>query len=326
MPKCKHPIYIHDAGGAVGCGQCTPCSISKRRAKTARLLQESLHCPDVLFVTLTYKDKFLPIQGPCCDVVTGEEYSPMPTLRKSDLQNFNKRLRRRLAPRKIRIAYAGEYGEKNSRPHFHLVIFGATLRDSKFIFESWCDPKSGEMMCDPAFLDIQVPRNEQHVSQYVLGYVVKKMVTHDRDDLKCRPKEFARLPNHCGSAFVDAFVASVPKMRDYIALHGDIPRSFRYAGKDWPIPREFRSKILEALPDGEQIKASAFKSYKEKVQPLFETARLRARCPATPFETWTRQEVIRFRQWFADLAAAENAPSVAVIEARHKLSTIGKVL
>lgn len=35
-----------------------------------------------------------------------------------------KRLRRRLAPAKIRFYLVSEYGEKNDRPHYHAIIFG----------------------------------------------------------------------------------------------------------------------------------------------------------------------------------------------------------
>lgn len=322
MPKCKHPLYIHDAGGAVGCGQCTPCRISARREKTARLLSEAVNCPDILFVHLTYKDEYLPLRGPCCHLRTGEVLPPKPTLRRSDLVKFNKRLRRRLAPRKIRIAYCGEYGEKKGRPHFHLIIFGATLKDSAKIFESWIHPRTRELMCDPARLSIEVPRNDLHVSQYVMGYILKKMTNplDDRLDL-CSP-EFARLPDNCGHKFIDQFIDKLPNMWEYIQKNHDLPRSFRYAGKDWPIPYQFRKKILERMPlYGPEIKNLSKAAYQEKMRPLFEAARSRASIPeGRPFEKWTHYEIREFRHHFAELAALENAPSVAVIERRFELN------
>lgn len=69
------------------------------------------------FVTLTYSDEHLP-----------EDYG----LSKAEVQKFNKRLRKKLSPRKIRICYAGEYGDEGGRPHYHALIFNyAFLADRK---------------------------------------------------------------------------------------------------------------------------------------------------------------------------------------------------
>lgn len=59
------------------------------------------------FVTLTYSPEMMPAGG---------------TLRKDHLQRFFRRVRKRFG----RVSYfaAGEYGEKNHRPHYHACIFG----------------------------------------------------------------------------------------------------------------------------------------------------------------------------------------------------------
>lgn len=46
-----------------------------------------------------------------------------------DFQLFNKRLRKSLGMEKIRFYMCGEYGEKNSRPHFHACMFGLNFPD-----------------------------------------------------------------------------------------------------------------------------------------------------------------------------------------------------
>jgi len=52
-------------------------------------------------------------------------YRENPTvLVKEDAQKFLKRLRKALAPQKIRYLLCGEYGPKTLRPHFHIVLFG----------------------------------------------------------------------------------------------------------------------------------------------------------------------------------------------------------
>lgn len=61
------------------------------------------------FVTLTYADEFLPEDG---------------AVHKDHLQLFLKRLRRRLEPVKLKYYATGEYGEKNGRPHYHIILYG----------------------------------------------------------------------------------------------------------------------------------------------------------------------------------------------------------
>lgn len=58
----------------------------------------------------------------------------------------------------------GEYGEKRSRPHYHLLIFGIDKENLDCIQKSW---KLG-------IIDIQQPRCYGNVESYVAGYVSKK--------------------------------------------------------------------------------------------------------------------------------------------------------
>jgi hypothetical protein len=68
------------------------------------------------FITLTYNDENLPQNG---------------SLTKSDFQKFIKRLRKFIAPAKLRYYMAGEYGTSFGRPHFHACIFGYDFHDKK---------------------------------------------------------------------------------------------------------------------------------------------------------------------------------------------------
>lgn len=79
---------------------------------------------DSIFVTLTY---------------AGEKYD-FGSLCKPDLQKFMKRLRRNIGERKIKYFACGEYGEQfTQRPHYHLIIFGMSLKpeDKQIISDSW---------------------------------------------------------------------------------------------------------------------------------------------------------------------------------------------
>ena len=83
-----------------------------------RCLHELSSFDDAVFVTLTYDDDHLPPNG---------------TLVVDDLQKFFKRLRkevkRRGSPDKIRYYACGEYGDRFGRPHYHVILFGLSLRD-----------------------------------------------------------------------------------------------------------------------------------------------------------------------------------------------------
>lgn len=97
---------------AVPCGKCILCREKKASEWSFRALcenQSSLTEP--LFVTLTYDN----------------EHKPHCGIRKEDIQNFMKRLRRNLDKLKIehdiRYFACGEYGKKTHRPHYHLILW-----------------------------------------------------------------------------------------------------------------------------------------------------------------------------------------------------------
>jgi hypothetical protein len=71
------------------------------------------------FVTLTYDDASLP---PGYDLRQGLVYR--------HFQLFMKRLRKRFGP--VRFYMCGEYGGKNGRPHFHVLLFGFRFPEEYF--------------------------------------------------------------------------------------------------------------------------------------------------------------------------------------------------
>jgi hypothetical protein len=127
----------------VPCGQCTGCRLDHSRVWAARCMHEAKMHKHNCFLTLTYNDKNLPkIDG-------------IPTLDKTDLQKFLKRLRSHIEYnwRKktgyegsikhkclnyphIKYYACGEYGTKNHRPHYHICLFGyqfSKLKKWKYI-------------------------------------------------------------------------------------------------------------------------------------------------------------------------------------------------
>lgn len=91
------------------CGQCIGCRIDKAQAWATRCVHEAQVHDVSCFATLTYSDEHLPSDG---------------SLNYEHFQLFLKRLRKRIAPQRVRFFMCGEYGEKTSRPHYHALLFG----------------------------------------------------------------------------------------------------------------------------------------------------------------------------------------------------------
>lgn len=70
------------------------------------------------FTTLTYEERYLP-----------------PTLSKTHLQRYLKRLRK-ATNAYIKFFASGEYGDKRRRPHYHLLLYGL-MADTPAIQDKW---------------------------------------------------------------------------------------------------------------------------------------------------------------------------------------------
>ena len=104
--------YGKDSILALPCGKCLPCRLNHAKEWAVRCVLESLDYENNYFLTLTYDDDHLPADG---------------LLYRSDVQKFLKRFRRHFGP--VRYFGCGEYGSKNARPHFHLILFGPNIDD-----------------------------------------------------------------------------------------------------------------------------------------------------------------------------------------------------
>lgn len=112
----------------VPCGKCLACLSKKSDEWAMRMQQESIsynYGMNGAFITLTYNADNLP-----------DNYS----LRKKDLQNFFKRLRKKIGNRKIKYFACGEYGTIGKRPHYHVSLLGLSYyneKDKQLINSSW---------------------------------------------------------------------------------------------------------------------------------------------------------------------------------------------
>jgi len=99
------------------CGQCIHCRLQNSREKAVRSMHEASLHENNCFLTLTYAPEHLPIGG---------------SIQPKDVQKFMKRLRSRFPHIKIRSTGCAEYGEKLSRPHYHILLFNFDFPDKKF--------------------------------------------------------------------------------------------------------------------------------------------------------------------------------------------------
>ncbi len=143
------------------CGQCTGCKLDKAQAWSIRAVHEGQMHEENCFLTLTYSDEHLP-RG----------------LVKRDVQLFLKRLRKEIAPTKIRFLLCGEYGELTERPHYHLCLFGYDFHEDRTQHQ---ENKQGDPLFTSAQLDRVWPKGHcligdltRKSAAYVARYIVKK--------------------------------------------------------------------------------------------------------------------------------------------------------
>lgn len=100
------------------CQQCIFCRLNNSREKAIRCVHEASLYEQNCFLTLTYAPEHLPHLG---------------SLDYSHPVGFMKRLRKRFSNVTIRSFGCGEYGEKLSRPHYHILLFNFDFPDKKFL-------------------------------------------------------------------------------------------------------------------------------------------------------------------------------------------------
>lgn len=181
VPECYRAL-------PVPCGMCESCRLKLRRGVAYRLLHEAELYPegDVLFLTLTYEDCHLTWKKDF-NHSSFEEYGDLhlvdaPSLVKSDVVDFKKRLRSRLSYSlpglEIRTFECGEYGSLTLRPHYHMIVYGLSL---DFLRPYGLPQWQHRGQWRSAFLEdvwgkgmVTVCLPDLGGFQYVAGYVLKK--------------------------------------------------------------------------------------------------------------------------------------------------------
>lgn len=152
---CDLPVTIP-------CGQCIGCRLERSRQWAIRCVHESKLHDDNAFLTLTYDNDHLPLDG---------------SLNKKHFQDFMKRYRKYLGGDKIRYYHCGEYGEELRRPHYHAIIFGHDFSDKKY----WKTEKDNQYFTSAALNKIWgkgqcvIGTVTFNSCAYVARYVLKKV-------------------------------------------------------------------------------------------------------------------------------------------------------
>lgn len=234
---CITPFIKKETNQPLPCGKCPGCVIRRVCGWSFRLMQHEKISKSAMFVTLTYNTDHVPIK-------TDSAY-PM-TLVKKDLQDFFKRLRKRsfieikIGKRKHkvyeRISYyaAGEYGSKSYRPHYHIILFGATVQA---VIDAW--KKDGKEIGT-----IHIGQVTSASIGYTLKYISKPTrVPVCRTDT--RQPEFALMSKGLGKNYINEKTLMWHKMdlnnRMYLPLEN---------GKKCPMPRYYKEKIYSKEQQG----------------------------------------------------------------------------
>lgn len=176
MP-CYHPVTAWRCASGVffkptpdssqiqlSCGRCIGCRLERSRQWAMRLTHELRFHKESSFITLTYKPECLPEHG---------------SLNIKHFQDFMKRFRKDVYPKKIRFFHAGEYGEKLGRPHYHAIIFGENFEEGKYETKrsdhgdvTWCSPSLDRLW---PFGTSRVGSVTFESCAYVARYITKKI-------------------------------------------------------------------------------------------------------------------------------------------------------
>ena len=191
----------------VPCGKCDHCRNKQAKEWTHRMILESRYYNGVsAFVTLTFNDKHL-----------GDG-----NLDKEEIKLYLKRLRKRLK-REIRYFIVGEYGPKNDRKHYHMILFNV---DGTDVYNNVARMKAGmDPILDPnvdwthvhqawqgkGFTTIERPMGG--AINYCAGYVQK---IHKRESEILRlgkTPEFRMMSNGLGKRYVKQMATRIKQKK-----------------------------------------------------------------------------------------------------------------
>jgi len=193
--------------------QCIGCRLERSRNWAVRLMHEAKFHENACFLSLTYKDDLLPING---------------SLNKTHLRTFFKDLRARCSyygKEKIKYFAVGEYADPKvgsddtiGRPHYHAILYGpyGVFNDDPERTEE--EPsRSGGRQFSHADISACWPYGLHRFSEvtfesaaYVARYCLKKISgTSAPDHYAGRTPEFPSISNGLGKSHVEAWLSDL---------------------------------------------------------------------------------------------------------------------
>lgn len=198
------------------------------------------------------------------------------TLVPKHLQDFLKRLRRKIEPRQIRFFAVGEYGGETERPHYHAALFNMdTCLYGRSRYSKLCD--SCCSVCDMVrdtwgHGHVYLGQVQRQSAGYLAGYVTKKMTSTDDVRLCGRYPEFARMSNRpgVGAAAMEELARIV---RDYPRFGApDVPGALRHGDKSRPLGRYLMRQIRKHLGRDEKAPPQVLEAMALELLPLRQAA------------------------------------------------------
>lgn len=229
-------------GISLPCGRCIGCRLERARQWAVRIMHESKMHDENSFLTLTYDESHYPTDS---------------SLSVQVCQLFLKRLRERLAPKRIRFFLCGEYGEKTFRAHYHMVLFGHDFPDKKKLFF-----KNGFWVYTSELLDevwgqggCRIGSVTFESATYVANYATKKVVGKKEvvdAHYNGRRSEFllmSRRPG-IGRSWIDKYSADVYPA-DEIIVRGVPARPPRYYDRVFEVRSPSSFEAIKLRREGE---------------------------------------------------------------------------
>lgn len=228
---CGYPVSVN--GTQVACGRCMNCRINKKREWVGKIiLEQREYKSPSSFLTLSYNE---------------ENYPKDASLKKSHIQTFVKRLR--AGPMgKLRYFAVGEYGTEKGRAHYHMILFGQPAQMYEEVVQrTWHDGSEDRKIMGFTKIDELTPGR----AAYIAKYNTKKMTSPDDERLDGRTPEFmlcSKFPP-LGAAGIERILTMLYSRAGAAALAklGDVPKTFRAYGKQWPISKYWVQHMRDEL-------------------------------------------------------------------------------
>lgn len=198
----------HSDAVLLPCGKCDHCLEKKSKEWGHRMQIESKLWTAMAYVTLTFDDK-------------KSEIKTDPSLRKYEIQNFIKRLRKSLNGRKIRYFAVGEYGPKHLRKHFHLILYNVDgldvhdnftrLKKKLPIIPGNSDWHKIHEAWELGYSRIEVPRGGAF--HYLSGYVAKISKRKEQIEKAGLEPEFRLMSKGLGKGIIERYARLIKQKK-----------------------------------------------------------------------------------------------------------------